>query len=329
MAGRPRAGNTAIYGLLLGCLGLGTLVLLPACRQSGQEEGRSARSGASSASEGEWKWLQATKTRLDAQRARLAQLEAGTPKPANPADPATPADPANPADIARLRDGVSRLSVELNQRLVAFINDNATVAGIADDAGAAGTDGKTPGPRSPLNELDERLRAAIRMKSGEDALLAREFIEQGGDYRRAIEIYETALATDPDNESLRKELEAAKARRYISAARFKLVREAMKEDEVRRLLGPPNRQDVREYPERGVTAWFYPKDASGAAAAVWFHSKGANREVYLLDFDAIRPAGDPAPGATPPARGTPLGTPAPPAAPAPPPPTPPTTPVGA
>lgn len=283
MAGRPRAGNTAIFGLLMGCL-LPGMLALPGCTPAGQDDGRPVRSAES---EAEWRWLQDAKARLDAERARLAQLQATAPEPGSTAA----------GDVERLAEKVSALSAELNQRLVAFINANAPAAGPASGGGKSADD-----PRKALNE---RLRAAIHMKSGEDALLAREFIEQGGDYRRAIEIYETALATDPDNESLRKELEAARARRYITDARFKAVHEGMTEDEVRRLLGPPNRQDVREYPERGVTAWFYPKDASGAAAAVWFHSKGGKREVYLLDFEAIKPAGGPAaapaPGAAPPA----------------------------
>ncbi len=295
MAWKPGAGNAAIFGLLVGGLSLGTLVVLPGCRPSHQEEGSSARSDASDA---EWTWIQDAKARLDALRVRLAQVEAGAP-----AEPAGP----EPADIVRLRGDISALSAELNQRLVAFINENARSVGSAGPAGDSGRGGKAPGAA-----LDERLRSAIRLKSGEDALLARQFIEQGGDYRRAIEIYETALAADPDNEVLRKDLEAARARRYMTLERFKQVRETMTEDEVRRLLGPPNRQDVRNYPERGVTAWFYPKDASGAAAAVWFHSKGALPEVYLVDFEAIRPAGEPNPGGTPP-----RGTPPPPAVPAP------------
>ena len=37
----------------------------------------------------------------------------------------------------------------------------------------------------------------------------------------------------------------------------------MTQDEVRGLLGQPNLRDVRDFPERGVTAWFYTKDAEG------------------------------------------------------------------
>jgi len=215
---------------------------------------RQGESQVSIAEMAEWEWLQETKQQLDRQRARLAQLEAGK----QPSE-----------EIVRLRKQVGDLSGELNRRLVEYINANA---------------GETPG---------ERQLAALRMKSDEDIVLAREYVEQAGDYRRAIEIYETALAADPDNPRLRKELEAAKARRYITRERFALIREGMKQDEVRRLLGRPNLQDVRAYPERGVTAWFYPKDATGAAAAVWFQKKAAAAEVYLLDFDAIQPPAAP------------------------------------
>jgi tetratricopeptide (TPR) repeat protein len=208
------------------------------------------RAARSEAGDAEWSWLQGARKQLDEQRGRLAaQTDA--------------------QEAARLRKEIGAQTAELNRRLVDFINANAAA--------------------SPGGPPDERQRAAIRMKSDEDILLAREYIEQGGDYRRAIEIYETALAADPDYPRLRRELETTKARRYMTLQRFGQVKEGMAPDEVRRLLGSPNLQDVRNYPERGITAWFYPKDATGAAAAVWFQKKTAQAEVYLLDFDAIQP----------------------------------------
>ncbi|MES1243556.1 MAG: hypothetical protein ABUT39_18250 [Acidobacteriota bacterium] len=220
-----------------------------------------SKAARSAAGSAEWRWLQDARKQLDEQRGRLATQK-------------------DPREAERLAREVEARTAELNRRLVDFINANAAAA-----------------PGAPP---DERQRAAIRMKSDEDILLAREYIEKGGDYRRAIEIYETALAADPDNPRLKRELEATQARRYMTPRRFSQVKEGMTPDEVRRLLGSPNVQDVRSYPDRGVTAWFYPKDATGAAAAVWFQKKSAQTEVYLLDFEAIQP-----PAAAPPDAGPP------------------------
>lgn len=255
----PGQRRSVLYGLLLG-----VLTLLPGCgpRQEERQEERQAE-----VTVAQWDWLQQTKQRLDEQRERLAQLEAQARAGGPPSE-----------ELLRLRKEVDDLGEDFNRRLVEYVNANASAA----------SGGETPG---------ERQLAAIRMKSDEDILLAREYVEEAGDYRRAIEIYETALAADPDNPRLRTELETAKARRYITPERFALVREGMAQDEIRRLLGPPNLQDVRDYPERGVTAWFYPKDASGAAAAVWFRRGDSTTEAYQLDFDAIQP-----PAATPPGR---------------------------
>ena len=235
---------------------LAALACLPGC---GPDPGERKEGGHPQVTAAEWDWLRETRQSLEVQRRRLAQLEAE-------------ADPEKPAaeELVRLRAQVDDLTEELNRRLVEYINAHAA------------SEGETPGDR----QLE-----AIRMKSDEDILLAREYIRQAGDYRRAIEIYETALAADPDNPKLKTELESARARRYVTQERFAQLKEGMTLEEVRNRLGPPNLQDIREYPERGVTAWFYPKDASGAAAAVWFREG----QAYQLDFNAIRPPSPPSP----------------------------------
>ena len=261
---------------------LGVLALLPACGAKPEERQDAQQAEVTVA---QWDWLEQTRQRLDEQRKRLAQMEAR--RLGEKTEPSKPPS----EELIRLRTEVDDLGEDFNRRLVEYVNANAG------------------------GETGERQLAAIRMKSDEDILLAREHIEQAGDYRRAIEIYETALAADPDNARLRAELETARARRYVTRERFAQLREGMTQEEVRLLLGPPNLQDVRDYPERGVTAWFYPKDASGAAAAVWFR-KGTptdiSTEAYLLDFDAIQPPAA-QPVRRPPARprATPAATPAP------------------
>lgn len=217
----------------------------------GTEPGSPERATARQTAENaEWAWLQAAKKALDARRGQLASLP-----------------PTDAAGREKAEKEITARSEELNRRLVDFINANPPVEG-----------------EKPTG----RLLDAIRLKSEEDILLGHQFIEKGGDYRRAIEIYEAALAVDPDNPRLRQELDNADAHRYMTAARFAAVKKGMTQDEVRDLLGAPNLRDVRDFPERGITAWFYAKDGEGQAAAVWFSKDKGVSTVYQADFNALK-----------------------------------------
>lgn len=214
-------------------------------------------SAVSPAANAEWRWLQETKKDLDRRRAAIAAGMSGT------------------GPDSKLVQETEALALDFNRRLVDLINADPPVQG------------------KPASELQ---KAAIRMKSDEEIVLAHQFIEQGGDYQRAIDIYKEALAVDPGNPRLREELARAQARRYMTRKTFDQVQEGMDQAEVRSLLGQPNLHNVRDYPDRDVVGWFYPKDASGAGAAVWFHKEGGRATVYLLDFDALNPrAPQPAP----------------------------------
>ena len=129
------------------------------------------------------------------------------------------------------------------------------------------------------------------MKSGEDIILAQEWIERGGDYKRAIEIISTALVYDPDNSDLKAALVRAEADRYMIEERWAAAKKGMTEDQVRKVLGQVNLHNIREYPDKNVVAWFYPVDEDGSAAAVWFqpNKKSGVLEVYQIKFEAIKP----------------------------------------
>ncbi|HVS01026.1 MAG TPA: hypothetical protein VMW27_30695 [Thermoanaerobaculia bacterium] len=278
-----RLAALAICGLTLAPFGL------TGCRERPPEPAAqtAATPIAPVANDAEWAWLQQTKRTLDEKRERLRQLR---PRPQATPTPTPPPTPAGPP-IEQLEAEVKTLSQELGRRLTAFLNADPPVQG---------------------EPMSERQQAALRMRSDEEILVARDFIERGGDFRRAIEIYETALEVDPDNQRLKEELERARGMRYMSRERFAQVQEGMTPDQVRALLGQPNRQNVRDYADIQASAWFYPKEASGAAAAVWFKKEGGRVEVYEVDFDAVQP-GAALPEAAPRRPVGPQGTPAAPA----------------
>ncbi len=74
----------------------------------------------------------------------------------------------------------------------------------------------------------------------------------------------------------------------MTEERFAQVRKGMTEQDVRAILGQVNLRNIRPYPERKVTAWFYPTAEDGAAAAVWFRM-GKNDQLVVYDskFEAV------------------------------------------
>lgn len=153
----------------------------------------------------------------------------------------------------------------LNTRLVDFINADPMVEG---------------------EEPSEMQLGAIRMKTDEDVDVAMEYIEKGGDYRKALDILESALRADPDNEKLKAQIEKTQAERYMTEERFASVEKGMGQDEVRSLLGQVLHHNVRDYEDQGVQAWFYVKEG-GAAAAVFFRKSQGEWKVYRTDFNAV------------------------------------------
>ena len=203
----------------------------------------------------EWNSIESVKQQLDAKREELASLREQA---------AAGADVA--AALSTTNNEVTRLSDDLGSRLATFINADPPVVGEA---------------------MKPEQLAAIRLKSGEDIVIAKEFIELGGDYRRAIDIYNSALAVDPDNPALESARADAEARRFMSRERFAQVSKGMTEGEVIAALGRPLARNVRDYPEKKVSAWFYPKNEAGEAAGVFFNDK---KSVYSTDFDAVKQA---------------------------------------
>ena len=177
------------------------------------------------------------------------------------------------SQISALEEEIAVITDEYGGRLVAALNANPMIEG---------------------EEPTEMQRALITMKSDEDLALASEWIEKGGDYKRAIEIYNAALLIDPDNEKVKAALAHAEDARYMKAEIFEQVKKGMSPEQVRGFLGQVNLHNIREDPDRGVVAWFYPTSEAGDAAAVWFREskKTGELEAYQIKFEAISATGE-------------------------------------
>lgn len=172
-------------------------------------------------------------------------------------------------DLARLRaENLSsdELANEYMERLVEYLNALAIPLG--------------------MGEQSEETTTLIRLWMDENIYIAREHIEKGGDYHRALEILESSRDTDPTNERLSLEIEKVRSLRYMTASRFAAVENGMSEDEVREVLGPVYIHNIREYPEKQVLAWFYMRE-DGGAAGVFFEKRSGPYQVYMTEFDAV------------------------------------------
>jgi len=195
-----------------------------------------------------WAAVEAQKAELDAKRAELAQARA-----AGDAEPAEGEEAAEPAvDVDQLEAEVAEEAEALYTAVVDFLNNSGMV------------EGEPP---------TERQQAALDMKVEEDMLLAQEYIDRGGNYPKAISIYQDSLQFAPDNAELQAALARAEEMRY--------------QDEVRNAIGQPNLSNIKKFPEDNVEAWFYAVDANGSAAAVWFRERNGQMMSYKLNFAEV------------------------------------------
>ena len=230
-----------------------------------------AAAAADAAQTERWAEIQQTQQELDAKRAELEAARQAEEAAGEAADGEAAAAPAGNT-IPQLESEVQQLADEFNNGLVSFINENPPVAG---------------------ESMSEAQLSAIRMKSAEDILYAREYIERGGDYGRAIDIYKAALIVDPENPDLQQALARAESDRYMTAERFAAVKKGMSGEEVSQAIGAPYYRNVRDFPG-DVVAWFYPTDPQRSAAAVWFRKLGdGTLEVYKANFEEVVKGGEP------------------------------------
>lgn len=232
-----------------------------------EEEARLAKEAAQAEV---WTAVEAAKGKVESLRGELAEVKESIQQGAQEGAEATEEQLAEWKERAKgLEEQVISAGEEFNSQLINYIN------------GAELEQGQEP---------PEGVKAALRMKSDEDILIAREYIDKGGDYSRAIEIYNGALAADPDYQRLNDEIAWAEEQRWMSKERFDQAKKGMTRDQIREVLGPVNNRMIQDYPERNVIAWFYPKGPSEGAAGVYYETKGSGEpKVYKVDFNAVKP----------------------------------------
>jgi len=105
-------------------------------------------------------------------------------------------------------------------------------------------------------------------------------------YDRALQEYRTALTIDPANADIRQRIAMAEAKRFVVMSSFVAVKNGMKEDDVRRLVGLPREDWIKQVVQnnRVYSVWIYPKE-DGGASAVYFD----NGVVYHTNWNAAAP----------------------------------------
>jgi tetratricopeptide (TPR) repeat protein len=139
-----------------------------------------------------------------------------------------------------------------------------------------------------LHEYHERTHdpRASALLAREKILMGDEYMQLLSRYDKALELYRAALEFDPANVEARQRVELAEARRYISMAAFAAVKNGMKEEEVRALVGLPREDWIKQVVQNGrvYSVWIYPKQ-DGGASAIYFD----NGAVYHTNWNAAAP----------------------------------------
>ena len=261
---RSRATAAIVVALLVSAAAGGI-----GCRDAAEQRAATARAS-------EWAALQRDKRAVDVERAELRRLRGRLAAVAIAADgtPIAAGDAALARDVAVRETQLAARSSSLGDRLVRYLGSFAP-----------------HGDEKPTGWSE-----AVRMKSDEDLAVAREWIDRGGDYRRAIEILETQRALDPADPRLEQALAQAREMRFVTPERFARVQEGMTQVDVRAALGPVNLREVLRRPAEQLEAWYYPK-RGGGRAAVYFRYDEARRGYVVYQTELAAGGSRPAPAA--------------------------------
>ena len=142
-----------------------------------------------------------------------------------------------------------------------------------------------------LDKVDEYYQRttdprAATLLAREKILLGDEYMNILSRYEKALEMYRKALDIDPENADAKARIAFAEQRRYVSMTSFAGVKAGMKEDDVRKAVGLPREDWIKQVVQnnRVYSVWIYPK-ADGGASAIYFD----NGVVYHTNWNAAAP----------------------------------------
>ncbi|HEY6842752.1 MAG TPA: tetratricopeptide repeat protein [Thermoanaerobaculia bacterium] len=141
-----------------------------------------------------------------------------------------------------------------------------------------------------VREYNDRTRdpRAAKLLASEKIRMGDEYMNLLSRYDKALEFYRAALQLDPANQDAQQRIATAESRRYVSITAFADVRTGMKEEDVKKLVGLPREDWIKQVVQNGrvYSVWIFPK-ADGGASAIYFD----NGVVYHTNWNAAAPPG--------------------------------------
>ncbi|MBV8518070.1 MAG: hypothetical protein JO197_11780 [Acidobacteria bacterium] len=127
---------------------------------------------------------------------------------------------------------------------------------------------------------------AATLLANEKIALGDEYMNVLSRYDKAIALYRAALEFDAANSIAQQRIALAEQKRYVSMSSFATVKTGMKEEEVRKLVGLPREDWIKQVVQnnRVYSVWIYPK-SDGGASAIYFD----NGVVYHTNWNAAAP----------------------------------------
>ena len=127
---------------------------------------------------------------------------------------------------------------------------------------------------------------AAQLMAKDKIAMADDYMNVLSRYDRALELYREAQQLDPSNADVAQRIASADAKRFVSMNAFAGVKSGMKEDEVRKLVGLPREDWIKQVVQnnRVFSVWIYPK-SDGGASAIYFD----NGVVYHTNWNAAAP----------------------------------------